>query len=60
MKQLGGHSFVELPISINKSVKVPDVAWSSEAYYQQHKNDIAATSAPEICIEIMSPSKYKR
>lgn len=59
MKQLGGHSFVELPISINKSVKVPDVAWGSEAYYQQHKNDIAASSAPEVCVEIMSVSNTK-
>jgi Uma2 family endonuclease len=28
--------------------------------YLRHKNDIAATSAPEICIEIMSPSNTKR
>lgn len=60
MDQFGGCSFIELAISINKSVIMPDVAWGSKEYYQQHKNDIAATSAPEICIEIMSPSNSKR
>jgi Uma2 family endonuclease len=58
--QLGGESFTELPIITEKGVKVPDVAWGSKEYYQLHKNDIAATSAPEICIEIMSPSNTKR
>jgi Uma2 family endonuclease len=55
-KQLGGEVFTELAIVTDKGVKVPDVAWSSGDYYQQHKNDIAATSAPEICIEIIVPS----
>jgi Uma2 family endonuclease len=60
MEQLGGCSFVELAISINKSVKVPDVAWGSKEYDQQHKNDIVAISVPENCIEVMSPSNTKR
>lgn len=59
-KQLGGVVFTELAIITSKGVKVPDVAWGSEVYYQQHKNDIAASSAPEICIEIISPSNSKR
>jgi Uma2 family endonuclease len=58
--QLGGQSFTELPVQTEKGVKVPDVAWGSDEYYQHHKNDIAATSAPEICIEIMSPSNTKQ
>ncbi len=58
--QLGGQSFTELPVITEKGVKVPDVAWGSTEYYQQHKNDVAATSAPEICIEIMSPSNTLR
>jgi Uma2 family endonuclease len=58
--QLGGETFTELPIITDKGVKVPDVAWGSDEYYQKHKNDIAATSAPEICVEIMSPSNSKR
>jgi Uma2 family endonuclease len=58
--QLGGEVFTELAIVTDKGVKVPDVAWSSEDYFQRHKNDIAATAAPEICIEIISPSNSKR
>jgi Uma2 family endonuclease len=55
-QQLGGEVFTELAIITDKGVKVPDVAWGSNEYYQHHKNDLAATSAPEICIEIISPS----
>jgi Uma2 family endonuclease len=58
--QLGGEVFTELPVMTEKGVKVPDVAWGSDNYYQQHKNDIAVTSAPEICVEVMSPSNTKR
>ena len=58
--QLGGKIFTELPVQTEKGVKVPDIAWGSIEYDQQHKNDIAATSAPEICIEIMSPSNTKQ
>jgi Uma2 family endonuclease len=54
--QLGGKIFTELAIVTAKGVKVPNLAWGSDKYYQQHKNDIAATSAPEICIEIITPS----
>ena len=54
--QLGGKVFTELAVTTEKGVKVPDVAWGSDEYFQTHKNDIAATSAPEICIEIISPS----
>lgn len=58
--QLGGKIFTELPIQTEKGIKVPDIAWGSKEYYLQHKKDIAATSAPEICIEVMSPSNTKR
>ena len=54
--QLSGKVFTEFAVITDKGVKVPDVAWSSDAYYQQHKNDITATAAPEICVEIISPS----
>jgi Uma2 family endonuclease len=57
--QLGGRVFTELPVQTEKGVKVPDIAWGSKEYDQQHKNDIAATSAPEICVEVMSPSNTK-
>jgi Uma2 family endonuclease len=58
--QLGGKIFTELAIVTDKGVKVPNVAWGADDYFQRHKNDIAATAAPEICIEIISPSNSKR
>ncbi len=36
-KQLGGEVFTELAIMTAKGIKVPDVAWSSDDYFQQHK-----------------------
>ena len=54
--QLGGEVFTELAILTRKGVRVPDVAWGTHDYFQQHLGDICATSAPEICIEILSPS----
>jgi Uma2 family endonuclease len=58
--QLAGKIFTELAIVTNKGVKAPDVAWGSDDYFQRHKNDITATAAPEICIEIISSSNSKR
>lgn len=57
--QMGGEVFTELAISTRKGVKVPDVAWGSDNYYQHHLNDICATAAPEICVEILSSSNTK-
>lgn len=54
--QLGGRVFTELAIQTNKGVKVPDVAWGSTHYVEQHIMEICASKAPEICIEILSVS----
>jgi Uma2 family endonuclease len=54
--ELEGKVFTELAIQTRLGVKVPDVAWGTEDYFQQHCEDICAQSAPEICIEILSPS----
>ena len=54
--ELGGKIFTELAIQTRLGVKVPDVAWGTEEYFQLHCEDICAQSAPEICIEILSPS----
>jgi len=54
--ELEGKVFTELAIQTRLGVKVPDVAWGTEGYFQQHCEDICASSAPEICIEVLSPS----
>jgi Uma2 family endonuclease len=54
--QLKKHVFTELAIQTEKGIRVPDVAWGSDEYYQAHCQEICASSAPEICVEIASPS----
>lgn len=54
--QLKGRVFTELAIQTSKGVRVPDVAWGSVDYVQKHIREVFASSAPEICVEIISPS----
>jgi Uma2 family endonuclease len=55
-KQLDGEVFTNIAIVTDKGIKVANVAWGSDDYFQCHKNDLAATAAPEICVEVVSPS----
>ncbi len=59
-KRLGnypnGRVFTELAIQTSMGVRVPDVSWGSDQYVQQHIKEVYASSAPEICVEIVSPS----
>jgi Uma2 family endonuclease len=54
--QLEGEVFTELAVQTTQGVRVPDVAWGSKGYVQKYINDIYALSAPELCVEIISPS----
>ena len=55
-EKLGGQTLTELAIVTEDGVKVPDVAWCSEAFLAQHWSDGALLKAPEICVEVVSPS----
>ncbi|MFM8332291.1 MAG: Uma2 family endonuclease [Candidatus Methylumidiphilus sp.] len=47
----------ELGIATSDGVKAPDVTLASLAYHARHLHDLGYVSeAPEICIEVMSPS----
>ena len=54
--QLKGHVFTELAIQTSNGVRVPDVAWCTKKFMSQHKDELFASSAPELCVEIISPS----
>jgi Uma2 family endonuclease len=54
--QLEGEVFTELAIQTTRGVRVPDVAWGSKEYVKKHIKDVYALSAPELCVEIISPS----
>jgi Uma2 family endonuclease len=46
----------ECSIQTSEGVKVADVAWASAEFMQKNKGKNPFSEAPEICIEILSPS----
>jgi len=53
---LNGYVFTELAIQTSDGVRVPDIAWGSQNFIRKHKDELFASSAPEICVKIISPS----
>ncbi|MEY3220810.1 MAG: hypothetical protein RIT27_2167 [Pseudomonadota bacterium] len=51
-----GRAFPEFSIKIDKAVRVPDVVWCSKDFLKQHIKEDPCLVAPEICIEVVSPS----
>jgi Uma2 family endonuclease len=55
-----GKVIIECPIQVTPtSVRVPDVVWISASRFAQVKHEDVYSIAPEICIEVMSPSNTK-
>lgn len=54
--QLSGEVISECSIVTEDGVKVADVAWVSPAFSKQHGMTTPFATAPEICVEILSPS----
>lgn len=46
----------ECPVSTGKGVKAVDVAWCSPATWGESKGKSCLVRAPELCVEILSPS----
>lgn len=55
-QSLGGAAIVEASISTNPDLRVADVAWASDAFMHAHGQETPFMLAPEICIEVASPS----
>jgi Uma2 family endonuclease len=53
---LGGQSSVEAPIVTAAGVLVADAAWASAEFVARHGDESPLSAAPEICIEVVSPS----
>jgi Uma2 family endonuclease len=51
-----GTVLTECSIETSKGIKVADVVWASEAFLQRNKGTTPYIEAPEICVEIISPS----
>jgi Uma2 family endonuclease len=57
--KLGGKVFTECSVATPDGVKVADVAWASSAFMTEHGFADPYAIAPEICVEIRSPSNAK-
>jgi Uma2 family endonuclease len=56
---LAGRVFVECCILTSTGVFVTDVAWASTDFIHSHGFETPYTQAPEICIEVISPSNSR-
>ncbi len=55
-----GTMITQCCVGTNKGVKVADVAWCSYEFIQKHGLETPFTEAPEICVEIVSPSNHPK
>jgi Uma2 family endonuclease len=51
-----GKIIIECSIKTPEGVKVADVAWASDDFISKHGDKTPYNFAPEICVEIISPS----
>lgn len=51
-----GHVVTDCPLSTSDGVKVPDVAWLGAERAQEVRSAVCLVRAPEICVEVRSPS----
>lgn len=51
-----GVVFTECPVLTEIGLRVPDVAWASQTFMQLHGSADILPNAPEICVEVISPS----
>ncbi|HEU0200874.1 MAG TPA: Uma2 family endonuclease [Burkholderiaceae bacterium] len=51
-----GGTVTECAISTSEGIRVPDVIWASASFLEQHLDSSPLPQAPEICVDISSPS----
>ena len=55
-----GETLTECSIQTSEGVKVADVAWCSKAFIKQYGYQTPYPKAPELCMEVVSPSNSKQ
>ena len=55
----GGLAMTECPILTSIGVRVPDVVWASDDFMRRHQGMSPLPHAPEICVEVLSPSNVE-
>ena len=53
---VGGQPLTECSVLTEIGVRVPDVAWASAGFLMAHADSTPFPTAPELCVEITSPS----
>lgn len=53
---LGGEAVADTPVVTPTGLYVADVAWASDQFMAAHGGETPLIRAPEICIEVVSPS----
>lgn len=51
-----GESLVKCAIDTQDGTRVADAAWASAERFARIKNEFSSSIAPEICVEVLSPS----
>ena len=51
-----GKASVKSAVMTSDNVKVPDVIWATQEFIRQHADAYALPVAPDLCIEVLSPS----
>jgi Uma2 family endonuclease len=55
-----GEVIPELAVDTSDNTKVPDVAWASDALLARHGKEASWSAAPELCVEVLSPSNPRQ
>jgi Uma2 family endonuclease len=55
-KALGGHTIAKVGVATSIGVRAPDVACCSDDHLTAHPEEMPLSSAPELCVEIVSAS----
>lgn len=56
----GGQVMGETPIATAAGLFVADASWASDAFVKAHVVEVALRQAPEICVEVVSPSNSRK
>lgn len=54
-----GEALAECSISTLDGIKVADIAWCSNTFLKKHGYETPYSRAPELCVEIVSPSNSR-
>jgi Uma2 family endonuclease len=54
-----GTTLPECPVETEIGMRVPDVVWASPEFMTQHRNEKQLHAAPDLCIEVLSPTNTR-